>query len=75
VAKDHELGQVHYHNQSCFSRRLVCGKVEHSHSRSCSSKLGRGGTVYTCGYQEHSHGEKCILQATTCGKKQGYRYR
>jgi hypothetical protein len=70
MAKSEDLGTVHYHNQSCFSRRLVCGSVEHSHSNSCWK---RGSNV--CGKTEHTHGEKCILQATICGMKQGYRYK
>lgn len=54
----------HWHNQSCFDRKLVCGKVDHSHTDSCYKK---GTVILQCSRETHTHGEKCFLQYTKCG--------
>lgn len=60
----------HYHNQSCFSTKLVCGKTEHAHDSGCykTGYRGEGNFGLKCGKNEHAHGENCLLQTTICGK-------
>lgn len=54
----------HWHNQSCFERKLVCGKIDHTHSNSCYE---RDSVALKCGRDSHTHGVNCFLQYTNCG--------